>query len=1598
MSAAEPGTDVPGGTSPLVQELLGRIAERVPAGRVAAIREFARAYVRRMTPEEEAEIAAEELFGEIIGIFELADFRSERPFVIRAFNPTLASNGYSTVGSVVETNCEDSPFLVDTVSEALRAEGLEVRDVIHPVVGVERDDEGRIRRILHAREAAIRESVMHFEVSRHLTPEQLTQTEERVTRALLDLRAAVRDRAAMKTRVTTMIEAAQGSGARYAVDEIEETTAFLEWIADGNFVLLGYREYDLRDERLAVIHDLGLGILADDARSRYREPVPISAVEAALRDRLLVGPLLVVSKTNRFSTVHRHAKMDDITVKRVDGEGVVTGALRLLGLFTRKAYMEPASRTPILARKLRQIAIAEDYLEGSYDYKSLIEMFESFPKDELFTAPVEELRRTLVRLLDLQERRQIQLFVRPNLDEGRVAVLVALPRDRFNAELRFRLQDLFLSRFGGSSIDYHLSLGDEEQARIHFTVHVGDTIPQISFAELEQEVVQATRTWDDRLRERLTQLHGEEKGNILADRYAALLPTYYKSTTDIYLSLLDIEQFERLEAGEPFAVALQNELDHEQRLTRVGLYKTGGKVRLSDFMPILEHLGLAVVEEIPTRLQSEADVYLHDFGVLGEDGNYLDLTACGARVADAISAIWRGEAESDSLNRLVITAGLTWQQVRILRAYRTYRLRVGAAFGMEYKNETFARNPHIARGLVELFELRFDPARSPDPAAEEALVASIRADLDRVKSLDEDRILRAQLGLVLATVRTNAFRPGRAHLSFKFASAAVPDMPKPFPLYEIFVYSPEMEGVHLRGGKVARGGIRWSDRKEDYRTEILGLMKAQMVKNAVIVPVGSKGGFVLKHPPADRDALRADVAEQYSTLIRGLLDLTDNLVGGTVVHPEGVRILDEPDPYLVVAADKGTATFSDIANGIAAEYGFWLGDAFASGGSHGYDHKQLGITARGAWESVKRHFRELGHDVATQPFTAVGVGDMSGDVFGNGMLLSEQIRLVAAFDHRDVFIDPTPDPDASFAERRRLFELPASSWNDYDRTKLSPGGGVWSRQEKAIALSADACRVLGLGDDGITLSPVEVMAAILRAPVDLFWNGGIGTFVKAAGETNQEAGDRANDAIRANGAELRCRVVGEGGNLGFTQRGRIEYANAGGRINADFIDNSAGVDTSDHEVNLKILLGIAVTAGDLTGKQRNELLQEAEPDVARHVLYDNYLQAQILSQEAAVSYERIEAYEDLMVGLEQEGLLERELESLPSSEEMGERARTGQSMSRPELCVLLAYAKRSLETKIEASSLPDDPFLLDAVRDYFPPLVTERFGHLATEHPLRRDLASTITSNTVVNDLGITWASRLAAETGSGAAEVGRAYWIARYVSGAKERWDAVEALDGKVDPSVQNVLMVGVDTLVEDVARWYLLNAPGAPLGSTIAEAAPVVEQLSTIIEQTGSETWRAAREAVVWDLVSRGIEEELARRHAYQPELAHAPDIIAVARLSGRGLEEVAGTFFRAGERLSLDWLEQRLLELPETSRWQRWASQAMSDDLMSLRRDISLRVLDSANGRPIDAAFDAFVAGHAEAYERLNRLVGSLQTHGETGLAGLTVALRQVRGLVA
>jgi glutamate dehydrogenase len=1560
---------------------------------------FAGAYLRRAAGVGGRTERPEALLAEARGALELADLREGASVAVRAFTPSTAEHGYDTAGSVLETATDDLPFLVDSITAELQARGLAVTRAIHPIVGVRRDARDRIAAIEHPRDGG-RESVMHFELDRRLSPEELADLEDAARHVLATVRAVVADFPALHAGLERIAEMARAGAERVgASDDAEEAIAFLKWAGNDHFVFLGFREDERDGDRLRAVPGTGLGLLREH---REAGELRVPAHDPPLTGDVPDGEILTITKTHALSPVHRREPMNALIARRVDDDGRVAGEARLLGLFTTRAYAEPASITPLLRRKLRQILDAEDLIDGSHDSKAAIALFDGFPKGELFAAPVEDLREQVAVLLSLHPD-EVRLLGR-RAHDGRGASLVAsLPRERYGASLRERLRSIVGSAYGVDHVETHEVFGEADRVHLHLTVRSGGGLPEVDVEELERRLVMEARTWSDRVGAILVSHHGSERGRMLAARWAKRLPESYRAAVAPQTAAADIERFETLATGRAeFLVGLQEERGAGGGLrTRVAFYRRGPKVELSQATPMLEHLGLRVIEEVAARLQhSDDELWVQAFGVLNSDPSARDeplrLHDVGERVAESLEAVWRGDTESDSLNRLVVSAGLRWPQVQVLRAYRRYRQRIGSRYTESFQNDVIAANPAITAKQIRLFELRFaTDERAGDGAAYEALRDEIRTDLDAVELLDHDRILRNQLGLIEATVRTNVFRPDRDAMSFKLRSEDVPAIPQPAPLFEIYVYAPDMEGIHLRGGRIARGGIRWSDRM-DYRTEVFGLMRAQMTKNAVIVPAGAKGGFFLKERPDDPAQLRDEVKRQYVRYIEALLDVTDDLTDdGTVVPPTAVRVHDEQDSYLVVAADKGTAAFSDTANAIAVRRGFWLGDAFASGGSAGYDHKGLGITAKGAWESVRRHFRELDADPEKDVVRAVGIGDMSGDVFGNGMLLSRTLKLVAAYDHRHVFLDPDPDPEASYVERQRLFGLSGSSWDDYDRAAISDGGGVFSRNAKRIPITPQVREALGIEDEA--LAPTDLIRAILRAPVDLLWNGGIGTIVKASTESDADALDRSSDAIRVNGDELRARVVGEGGNLGFTHRARIEYSRAGGLINADFIDNSAGVDISDHEVNLKILLDLAVRRGELDREGRDALLAEATEDVVGHVLYDSFLQAQILAQEVRSSAARVFAYEDLMVALEDAGILHRSDEALPPSDDMAERRRAGQGLVRPELAVLVAYAKRMLTDELLESELTGDPTFERDLRTYFPRAVVDRFGDLIAEHPLRHELVATLAANDVVDALGPTFVSGLQGELGAAPAEVVRAFRIAREVTGATARWLEVEGHMATLGNEAAWRLLDGVDELVAGVARWYLLHAPDADLGAMIEVGGEAFVTLAEAMPGMRSDAWREDREAVVAELIEAGVPEALARTHAYQPALLHAPDIIAVARSTGGDVVAVARTFFELGERLGLEWLEQEVLSLPAATRVQRWAQQALLDDVLDARRVLSQRALeDAGSGADPSAAVDAFLDEREPERRRLTTVARALRLEGDGDLAGLTLAVRHLRGL--
>jgi glutamate dehydrogenase len=1579
----------------IVDQLIATIPADVPEETRAMLESFARIYIRRIPSTDLPDIPVEQLYAEVSDLLVFIQSRGLDEMAIRVFSPSMDVCGYETTGTVVQVVVDDRPFLVDSMALAVSRSGVGIERHLHPLVGTTRDETGFLVGIDSARSSGRVVSVQHFELDRKLEPEAEAELVDDIRGTLRDLALIVRDFEPMQRMIPKMIEASKSGDSHFHYDEISESVEFLEWLLDDNFVFLGYRQYDIEgidgDKTVKARTASGLGILHDNGV----EPsaVLLSELPPYVRDRYVDGDLVVITKTNRKATVHRGARMDYVGVRRAGSDGKTITEHRLLGLFTSKAYMSAASEIPVLRRKLDQILKDQDLIEGSHDYKSVVQLFDSFPKDDLFSGSVESLGDTLSALTAAEDSERVRLFVRRDALRRSVSILVMVPRDRFNSRLRQELQQLFKEAYGGRTVDYRLSLGESGDARIHFSVWTEGGGPvEIDLSQLEAEVIALARTWEDKVVSELANTVGDSEANRLADRWAPGFPEYYKSSTAVSLVVGDILSLDRLHGGDAdLVVGLQNESDEAKApassewLTRITVYRNSGKLNLSAVVPLIEHLGLIVVEEVPTRLKGEDTTFIHDFGVLTSEGEQVDIEAVGDRMATAIEAVLAGEAESDTLHRLLVATDLAYGELAILRAYRNYWRLVAPAFSIGYVNDTLTAHPEIAEAFVRLFEARFDEDHSEE--RERAIAKDIRRGLDGVTSLDDDRILRGFFGLVLATERTNIRVEGRTSLSLKFASADVPEMPDPKPLHEIYVYAPGVEGVHLRGGAVARGGIRWSDRKEDYRTEVLGLMKAQMTKNAVIVPTGAKGGFVLRRSADAPRPSYEEVKEGYRLFIRGLLDVSDNRVGEEIVTPDSVVAHDSPDPYLVVAADKGTASFSDTANELAAEYGFWLDDAFASGGSAGYDHKELGITARGAWESVRRHFFDLGVNVDESEITVVGVGDMSGDVFGNGLLRSKKMRLIAAFDHRNIFFDPDPDPAASWDERMRVSLLARSSWLDYDADLISAGGGVFDRAAKSINLTDEMRSVLGSTAE--SARPNELIRMILKAPVDLLWNGGIGTYVKSKAETSELVQDRSNDAVRVNGREVGARVIGEGGNLGVTQRGRIEFDLAGGRVFADFIDNSGGVHASDREVNLKILLGMAELSGKIDRAERDGIIESVVDDVVAAILYDNFLQAQVLSQEAAQSKRTVELYADLMDRLEREGILDREIEFLPSAEEMNQRGKDGLGMTRPELSVLLAYAKRSLTDLLLQSDLPDDPHFEADLLGYFPEAVSDRFADEIKAHPLRRELISTIVANQALNSQGSTFYSRMRHLTGAPAARIMRAYRVAREITGADERWNAVEGLVGSIEPGVSHEMLRDIDRLVSTVARWYL-NRPVTQ--TTIDEEIELSRRdfaaLSEGMPNLDPPEWREPAEASATRMVDDGVPADIAKRHGYQHSLRRGPDIIELAHQHRRDVLEVAGIYTRVSYEFKVDWLERQIRNLPGITTFERLAAESLRDDLQQMRRRIVAMVMEETEG-----SLDAHYARFARLLPRRDRLFHWLERDGVEDISAGMVAVRRL-----
>jgi len=1572
------------------------------------LEEFARRVLRRVSEdwlreEEPAQIAdiVRDLFdlvertpaGEVGVVVKPADESEHRTYLL--------------------TCMPDSAFIVETLREGMHGRSLPIEALLHPVVVLERDD-GRIVAVRDRTSDGPRTSAVLVVLDGSMSDEAAAALQEETGGNLRLLQTATSDFHSMREKagqiVADLEEAKRAMSWR--APEIQEVQELLEWLVDGNFVFLGFRRYVLDaapgdgTSTVRVDPGSGLGILRDENRSAFSDPVSTEELPPGLRARLLGGPLLIVSKTNSLSPVHRRSRMDDISIKKIDASGQVLAERRFLGLFTAKAFAQDASQIPILRRKLQEILEAEQVDKGSHDHGLIVRTFNSLPKEDLFLTPVAELLKIIDTVVEKHGTEDILIYARPDALARGANVMVILPRRKFSGEVRQQIQEILVEAFSGRLLNYYLTIGEGEHARLHFYLasDVKD-LDSIDLVVVREAIRETVLSWNERLTVQLEDEHDRGRTAELVGRYGGAFSSAYRAATSVGRVADDIERLESVRRSGERQIVLAELEPPRDNAFELRVFDRGARFVLSDVMPVLENMGFRVLEADAYVVETEAadETTIHTFKVETPGAWDIDRGAAEKRMSDAFQALQRSWARNLEINGLILSAGLTWRQTALLNAYAAYAFRVGAVPSRLAVRRPLTDHPRAARLLFEVFTAQFDPFLAGDRDTTTAtLEDSFQQYLEDVRSIEDDRTLRRLLALVRATVRTNYFQPafrdnpGRP-IALKFACAALDFMPHPVPMYEVWVSSARTEGAHLRMGAVARGGLRWSDRPEDFRTEVLGLVKTQQVKNAVIVPAGAKGAFVVTHPPSDSAKLAEAAVSSYREFVGALLDVTDNVVEARVVHPPDTVIRDGEDPYLVVAADKGTAKFSDTANSLARERGFWLDDAFASGGSLGYDHKAMGITARGAWECVKRHFREMGRDIASEDFTVCGIGDMSGDVFGNGMLLSRHIRLVAAFDHRHIFLDPDPDSESSWQERKRLFDLPRSSWMDYDASLISEGGGVFERGAKRIPLSEAVRRRLDV--EATELNGDALIRAILAAPVDLLWNGGIGTYVKAEDETNAQVGDPGTDTVRVDASELRCRVIGEGGNLGLTQLARVEYALGGGRCNTDALDNSAGVDTSDHEVNIKILLGAAVELGILDADRRDAVLEAAENDVARRVLRNNYTQSLAVTLDEYRVRERPEVFRQAVTVLERTAVFDRNIEELPSTEDMVEREESGLPvLTRPELAVLLAYSKLYIKRHLLESTLPEDPGLEVLLRGYFPESVREAAGEEALRsHRLGAHIACTRLTNLAVDTLG--WASlvQLVNDTGKGPAKVLKAWYVAFVACSASGVIDRIHALEGDAPAGVLAQWLLRAAGALDRATRWLLANEDlGLSAADLLDRYGDAVGVLAGSLLDHLSIRKRQEVDERMTMYETDGMDRDLARDLVALEYVDGLLPVAALARKERLPTSRVGRVYFGLAGTIDFPWLQERLDDAASGGPWELRAAKSLALEMEAARTRIVRQLLMTSgeDGDDDERAVEAFRERHREGLGRIETLIEELREAGRPGIPALMVAIHAIR----
>ena len=1574
----------------------------------AQVRSFLAAYFANV-PFEDLEGRSEAIMARIaMDHLEFGATRQSGEALLRIFNPTEEEHGYESAFTFVEMVNDDMPFLVDSVAAAINRNSLGVHITVHPIIPVIRNRKGELAGIADANDDdALSESFIRFAITRETDAKALEHLREEINSVLADVRVAVRDWGKMRNlmRETRDLLSMGPIGADPLVRS--ESQALLDWMADEHFTFLGYREYALekRGKRLflAAVPGTGLGILSRE-ESKHPPIELTSEMQRLTRSR----DWLILTKANSRSTVHRSAFLDYVGVKIYDDKGRVVGERRFLGLLTSIAYNESPTKIPLLRHKVRRIFERAHVEESGHRAKALLHIIETYPREELFQSSVSDLTRTMVGILNLQDRQRVRLFLRRDAFRRFLSCLVFVPREKYTTAVRRRIEALLKQSFGGISVDSSVQISESALARVHIIVRTpSGEQPRVNVQKVEAALAQLVVTWDDHLHGELVRAFGPTEGEALFKAHGSMFPAGYQSDTTPSEACGDIRTIdEMLQNDVPRSVDLYASENLGPGDMRFIVYSVDNPIALSDALPILEDMGASVYTERPyeAKLPDGRSFWIQDFHLRHESGESVDAEAVSDRFEDCFMAVLSGKAENDGLNRLIVPADLDWREVALLRCYAKHILQLGLPFSQAYMEDVLVAHAELANDLVRHFELQFDPSIAKSRRTRELKESARRVErgLGKARNVDEDRILNAFACAIEATLRSNYFLTTdgepRNYISIKLDPSKLPEVPLPRPRYEVFVYSPEVEGVHLRFGAIARGGLRWSDRREDFRTEVLGLMKAQVVKNTVIVPTGAKGGFYPKKAPADdRNAIYDNGVRCYKTFIRGLLDITDNVVDGEVVTPEGIVRRDGDDPYLVVAADKGTATFSDIANGLSAEYGFWLDDAFASGGSVGYDHKKMGITARGGWEAVKRHFHEMGVNTQKEPFTVAGIGDMSGDVFGNGMLLSKKIRLVAAFNHRRIFLDPDPDIAASYKERQRLFRKKGSTWDDYNEALISKGGGVFSRQAKTIRLSNEARRLLDI--DERSVQPDKLIRAILRMPVDLLWNGGIGTYVKASSEGHSDVGDRSNDALRVNGNELRCKVVGEGGNLGLTQRARVEYSLQGGRINTDFIDNSGGVDSSDREVNIKILLSDVMKQKNMSRERRDELLASMTDDVANLVLRNNYLQTQAISMSEMQSADRLDELARLITELEHTGELDRDLEFLPDDTEIEDRRSRKQGLTRPELAVVLSYAKINLYNGLIDSDASLEEFLHIDPQRYFPDVLRRRYAELIPQHRLSREILATLIANDIVNRMGPSFVKRMQADTGASILTVARAYEVARIICRARPLFKEIEALDHVIPAEAQMLMMFEISRRLRHTCYW-LIEHYGAKL-----DIVRIVERLGDGMHRvyTRSASYvskasnaRMQEEQDRW--IAMGAPEKLAHNVALLVLTRAALDIVDVAAERKRDVIESARLYAKFNDELELHWLHNSAEDLKVSGRWQAQARSNLRDEIYRLRRQLALRLITTRGKSDPREIAERWLKKHAVEVARYRKMLDEMRLREEIDFATLSVAAQELKWLIS